>query len=306
MKQGKYYYVKFIMINLLVDILFSFSLYITKNFTYPFLCKALHKKGHVERSVEYVRRKAFGLKDHFTDIKEAESWLLKTLDKLNNQKQVGTGKSAMEIFEEEKKSLLPLPSSRLLCAEQVQLRVDKYATVSYRTNRYSVPDHLVGKFVDVTIRSKDLDIYYEKSQVATHHRSFDKHAWIVDIEHYLSTFKRKPGALAGSVALAGSTYLKNLYQEYFPAEARAFIDLLSYCRTNAINQEKLEETVKRLLSTVGTDKLTVEKLRALLGNKESVNTSRYITERQTGEDYICLMAKQQLSTLSQLLTCQQN
>ena len=34
-----------------------------------------NEKGHVERSVEYIRRKAFGLKYQFSDISEAESWL---------------------------------------------------------------------------------------------------------------------------------------------------------------------------------------------------------------------------------------
>lgn len=254
-----------------------------------------NEKGHVERSVEYVRRKVFALKDSFANLEEAESWLFKCLDKINGQKQIGAQKSACEMFSEEAAMLGDLPLSEPVCADQVQLRVDKYATVSYSTNRYSVPDHLVGKFVDVSILSNELRIYHQNDKVALHTRSFEKHGWIVDIEHYLSTFKRKPGALAGSVALASNAYLKHLYQSYFNADSRSFIDLLFYCRENKISQEKLEDSVERLLMIGnGNGHLTSEKLRALLGNKEVVC-------QKIPEDTICITAREQLSLLSTLM-----
>lgn len=264
------------------------------SFTHRF-CNAYrgNEKGHVERSVEYVRRKAFGLKDQFTDISKAEDWLFQTLNKLNGAKQTGKGKTANEMFMDEKNVLGYLPASRLVCCEQVQLRVDKYATISYRTTRYSVPDHLVGQFVDVNILSNELRIYHQNKSVATHKRSTEKHKWVIDIEHYLSTFKQKPGALPGSLALASNVYMKGLYLQHFYGESRNFIDLLTYCHTNRVSEEKLEESVKRLLAT-GNGKLTTEKLRALLGNKEN-------TDRQTEEDKISIMAKQQLSELTGLM-----
>ncbi len=107
------------------------------------------------------------------------------------------GKSATELIGQEKEVLGVLPAAPLVCAEQMQLRVDKYATVSYRTNRYSVSDDLVGKFVDVFIHTEELRIYYQNKQVATHGLDFGKYKWIIDIEHYLSTFKRKPGYSLG-------------------------------------------------------------------------------------------------------------
>src|SRR5690554_4827895 len=206
-----------------------------------------NEKGHVERSVEYVRRKAFAPKDSFADLSEAQQWLDATLTRLGDTVQQGTGRSAAELFLEEKSALLVHPGMGLVCSEQVQLRVDKYATVSYRTNRYSVPDHLVGEFVDVSVRSRQLHIHAGDKRVAVHERSYQKHSWNIQIEHYLSTFRKKPGALAGSQALAGSRYLKGLYGEYFRGEARGFIELLAYCREHAVSGERLEESVKRLL-----------------------------------------------------------
>lgn len=110
-----------------------------------------NEKGHEERSVEYVRRKAFAPRDAFRDTHEAQQWLDETLGRLNAGKQQGTGKSADELFLQEKNLPGKHPAMELVCSEQVQLRVDKYATISYRTNRYSVPDHLVEEFVDVSV-----------------------------------------------------------------------------------------------------------------------------------------------------------
>lgn len=254
-----------------------------------------NEKGHVERSVEYVRRKAFALRDSFENIQDAQAWLIQVLDKLNHTKQKGTGKSAAELLGEEEKVLGILPAAPLVCAEQIQLRVDKYATVSYRTNRYSVSDELVGKFVDVFIHADDLRIFYQNTSIATHGLNFGKHSWIIDIEHYLSTFRRKPGALAGSTALAGSHYLRNLYQNHFKDEPREFIDFLSYCQRLKINQEKLEESVKRLTSK-DVSGITIEKLRVILDNRDIPSKVK------TGNDEILKNAEHQLMQFEDLMS----
>ncbi|MDG2861187.1 IS21 family transposase, partial [Vibrio parahaemolyticus] len=149
-----------------------------------------NEKGHVERSVEYVRRKAFSSKDSFADIEQAEQWLEATLQRLNATRQQGTEKSADELFGEERAALIHHPAAGMICSEQEQCRVDKYATISYRTNRYSVPDHLVGEFVEVSVHSRKLDIYFQNKRIATHLRSSATHSWHIHIDHYLATFKK--------------------------------------------------------------------------------------------------------------------
>jgi len=252
-----------------------------------------NEKGHVERSVEYIRRKAFGIKSRFENLSEANQWLEITLEKLNATKQKQTGKTANELFLEEKAVMGALPPAAMICAEQVELRVDKYATVSHRTNRYSVPDCLVGKFIEAQTLSHEIHIYYENNKVAHHPRSYKKHQWIINIEHYLDTFKKKPGALPGSLALASNTYLKRLYLNYFNEEPRDFIDLLDYCRKHCISNEKLEASVHRL-TDAGIGSITTEKLKALLGNNE-------LCIRQTIDNKITQMSKIQLSQVTALM-----
>jgi len=251
-----------------------------------------NEKGHVERSVEYIRRKSFGVKCHFTDLEEATDWLSNTIAVLNNTKQQLTGKTANELFDDERVALGVVPA-RLLCSDQIQLRVDKYATVSYKTNRYSVPDDLVGAFVQTKIMSHELWFYHNDRKVATHKRSYHKHDWIIKIDHYLDTFKRKPGALAGSMALASSGYLKQLYQTHFIGEPRNFIDLLGYCQQYSITDEKLEQVVKQLTQSP-VKELTTEKIKALLGNKQDGLQLPVWTQTTA-------MAKSQLQQLSALI-----
>ncbi|WP_373408004.1 hypothetical protein [Sphingobacterium sp. JB170] len=192
-----------------------------------------------------------------------------------------------------KRATCAIPPFKLTCAEQIQLIVDKYSTISYRTNRYSVPDRLVGKFIHVKILSRRIQIFELNDIVASHERSYKTHQWVICIEHYLRTFKQKPGALSGSVALASSVYLKQLFLTHFENEARDFIDLLDYCHKNQINNEQLEAVVNRLNAS-GVRQLSTEMIIVLLGNQS-------IPTPPIPFDHIAHLSKKQLSEQTSLL-----
>ena len=238
-----------------------------------------NEKGHVERSVEYIRRKAFGFKSDFTSIEDAGKYLESIIIQINQTKQQLTGRTALEMFADEKK-LLWQYTGPLACSDSVQLRVDKYATISYCTNRYSVSDKLVGCFVDVKIFSNTIEAYNQNKLVGSHQRDYGKHQWVISIEHYLDTLRQKPGALDGSVALTCSPYLKKLYLQFYTDTPRDFIDLLHYCCQNKISAENLEATVSRLVGLC-TQSITTEKLTALLGNKPREDTKLIVADNQT-------------------------
>jgi hypothetical protein len=173
-----------------------------------------NEKGHVERSVEYVRRRSFGEVYSFTSLEEAQEHLLSKLNGINKERQQLTGKSALELFEQEKAHLYRSPG-KLAYYDAHQLRIDKYCTFSFGTNRYSVPDHLVGTLVDVNVYGNKLTVHHNNTLVATHERSFGRHEWIISIEHYLETFKRKPGAIGSSADLDSRPYLEEFYHDKF-------------------------------------------------------------------------------------------
>lgn len=224
-----------------------------------------NEKGHVERSVEYVRRKAFAPNHSYATLDAAQAHLLQAVARLNDTKQQLAGITANELFKKEQ-PLLYKSESALAFSESIPCKVDKYASICFGTNHYSVPDNLVSKVVDVKVYSQKLEIFHSNTLVATHERNFGRHQWIIAIEHYLDTFKRKPGALNSSVALVSSPYLKELFDNYFSATPRDFVDLLQFCARFNVAQEKLQDTVKLLLSMCTHD-ITTEKITAILGNK---------------------------------------
>lgn len=200
----------------------------------------------------------------------------------------------MEMFAQEK-GLLWQSKGRLACSDSQQLRVDKYSTISYCCNRYSVVDKLVGSFVDVKIFSHKIEVYYQNNLVASHVRDYCKHQWIIDIEHYLDTLRKKPGALDGSVALTSNPFLKKLYLQFYTTAPRDFIDLLHYCYQNKVSAETLETTVSRLVSLC-TQEITTEKLTALLGNKPMEMAKPIAVNSQT-----VFLAQQQLKQITALM-----
>ncbi|MCG4586803.1 IS21 family transposase, partial [Anaerosalibacter bizertensis] len=149
-----------------------------------------NEKGHVERSVEYVRRKVFSKKDSFETLEEANKYLEEELKKLNSKPQKhNENKSAKEFLEEELPHLIKLVPSYDI-SRVIELRVNKYSVINIEENKYSVPDSLVGKFVTAKIYPNNILVYHENELVAEHVRSFGANTWNIKIEHYLNTLKK--------------------------------------------------------------------------------------------------------------------
>ncbi|HZK62589.1 MAG TPA: IS21 family transposase, partial [Puia sp.] len=185
-----------------------------------------NEKGHVERSVEYIRRKVFGFKDSFKTFAEAQSYLLCRLSELNARPGTDQRDSPAVKLEQERKGLCAHPG-RMECFAGENHKVDKYSTICFGTNRYSVPDHLIGKMVFAKIYSQWIKIYDADSVLCHHHRLYERHSWQIDLNHYLVTLQRKPGAVAGSIALKQAPeWVQTMYSNHFTHDARSFIELL--------------------------------------------------------------------------------
>lgn len=79
--------------------------------------------------------------------------------------------------------------------------VDGLRSVRVRTNRYSVPLRS-GTIVEARVNADSVELWHEGKRVARHERCYSSQQHILDLEHYLDVLERKPGALAGSTALA--------------------------------------------------------------------------------------------------------
>lgn len=227
-----------------------------------------NEKPHVERTCEVVRRKCFATVDHFSCFDEAQAYLSERVAILNAHKPGHSQTSPLDRFDCERNSLRPFPGI-LECYEALNLKVDKFGTVCCKTNHYSVPEELCAQVIFVKLYASHLSFMHNGKEACRHVRSYKKNDWILNLDHYLNTFKRKPGALAGSVAMNQAPgWLKDLYRLYFTDQPRDFAELLLYCREHEIPETVLLDGVallkKNYPSSVDKDHLI-----ALLGNHQS-------------------------------------
>ena len=202
-----------------------------------------NEKGHVEKGIEYVRRKAFSSKTDFDTLEEANAYLQKKLLELNSKKRNWLkNQSPLDILKQEMAWLIPLKPPYDV-SRRVEARVNKYSVINIDQNKYSVPDYLVGKFVKVKIYPDRIEIYYKDNKVAEHKRSYQTHYWSVDINHFIHTLKKKPGALHSSAQRHQlSPELQQIYQEYYTSNPKDFIELLELIK---------ERDVESILKAVG-------------------------------------------------------
>lgn len=255
-----------------------------------------NEKGHVERSIEYVRRKAFCKTDNFTSLEQANISLQGTCNRLNTcHNQANQGKKAIDLLEVEKRSLYSAPP-RFDCGRMEQCKVNKYSVIAHATNRYSVPDHLVGKMVDVKVYPERLVCYYENHKICEHERQYVRYAWNISLDHYLYTLRIKPGALAGSQALVSAPQdVKSVFGKYFSHAPRDFVELLIFLRDHEFTFDKVNSAIEKLKSICPHD-ISVDKIKALCMQK----IDRYVP-RESHDDKILQQSRQQLEEISMLL-----
>jgi transposase len=93
-------------------------------------------------------------------------------------------------------SASPLPRDRFeACVIHPAVAVDKYQSVAFDGNRYSVPRAFAFGLVTVKGFVDRVAIVSRGQVVATHGRSSEKSKMILDPLHFLATLDRKPGSL---------------------------------------------------------------------------------------------------------------
>jgi hypothetical protein len=123
-------------------------------------------------------------------------------DAEDDARRIGTRpRTVAEHFAVEQPLLKPLPDELFETGLQLSTRVDRYAQITVRTNRYSVPVRLIGRRVRVMLGASELVVYDRHEEVARHERLTCKAGVHLELDHYLEALVRKPGALPGATAL---------------------------------------------------------------------------------------------------------
>ncbi|MHA6751651.1 IS21 family transposase [Dermacoccus nishinomiyaensis] len=161
-----------------------------------------HEKGGVEGEVGWFRR------NHLTPMPEVA-----TLDELNDKirawehddntrRITGHANTIGQDYHAELPHLAPLPAEDFDPGLILHPRVDRSALITVRMVKYSVPAHLIGQRVRVSLRASCVVVFEGRTIVATHPRLGTRGVTRVELDHYLEVLRHKPGAFPGSTALA--------------------------------------------------------------------------------------------------------
>jgi transposase len=237
-----------------------------------------NEKGHVERSVEYVRRKAFAPRDEFDDLLGANQYLGAVCTRLNARVQPESGgQTAQEMLEAERPYLGPV-GPRFECGEVRELRVDTYSTIRIDTCRYSVPETYVGQMIQVRVSPDRIRGYVNGECVCQHPRCAGRHEWRLTLTHYVQTLSRKPGALAGSVALRQlDMRLQAIYAAHYVDHAKDFIALLRYMSTSGTTIAAIETVLGQLVQT-GVNQLSTDMIKVVCERTPAPPSTRTATD----------------------------
>lgn len=182
-----------------------------------------HEKGGVEGEVGRFRRRHLVPVPRVADLGELNE-LIAEGDRADDGRRIARRAETIgEAFAVEAGYLRGLPDEAFECHTELSAKVDTKARVCVRQSWYSVPVRLARRRVTVRLHATHLEVLDDHGRlVAAHPRSLHKGTETLDLDHYLEVLVRKPGALAGSVALAQARAAGAFSEthERFWAEAR--------------------------------------------------------------------------------------
>jgi hypothetical protein len=202
------------------------------------------EKGRVERAVRYVRTAFF----------EGLSW--DSLKDLNDKAMAFCEGPSMErpwpsnhaitvkeAYEQERSSLMPLPTTPYPAFDRVAVSVGKTPYVRFDLNDYSVPSAHVRKTLTVVATMETVRVLDGMNFVAQHRRSFDRGLTIEDPKHVEALVVQKRRARKGR----GIDRL----QQLAPSSA----ELLKKMGERRLNIGSATQSLMKLLETHGRELL---------------------------------------------------
>ena len=139
-----------------------------------------HAIGHadrsalVERNFHYIEHSFLPAKD-FADWQTLNAAARNWCDQIaNNKIKRALGMTPRQAYQSERPFLQPLPAVKPPVYQALSRTVDMYGYVAVDTNRYSVPERLCGKPVEVQKGLYDVRIFHHHRPVADHARIIDQ------------------------------------------------------------------------------------------------------------------------------------
>lgn len=150
-----------------------------------------NEKGLVEGLVGYIRRNVCVPIPKAETLEQLNEMLLEKCRKYLKHHIRGKEADVGTMLQKDQLHLYPLPGYSFDPCKRAAGRVDRFSTVRYDTNNYSVPVAYCGREVAIKAGPEWLTIYYEGQCIAQHRRCLEKKQNIYVLEHYLPLLERK-------------------------------------------------------------------------------------------------------------------
>ena len=190
-----------------------------------------NEKGLVEGLVGYIRRNVCVPIPRAETMEDLNRMLQeKCLSYLSHQIR-GKEFSVGEMLTRERGKLYPLPGYPFDPCKRVTGRVDRFCTVRFDTNNYSVPAAYCGREVSVKAGPETVSICFEGQCIARHRRCLYRKQNIYKLEHYLPLLEKKGRAIfyARPVQETLPAYFLNWLQQQ-NLSPKELVEILSRCR----------------------------------------------------------------------------
>lgn len=144
-------------------------------------------KGKVERPFDYLEEH-FIKGNHFSSFRDFIDKLKEFENKVNNRVHTTTAKPPAELFEQEKCSLMELPTQGYVGIQEEVRTATADCLISFGGNKYSIPYLFACKEVWLKIsRGYELNIYSSQNKlIATHCLAHGKRQVVIEKAHYKS------------------------------------------------------------------------------------------------------------------------
>jgi transposase len=239
-----------------------------------------NEKPRAETRVRVLQRQWATPVPRCADLDALNAYLRQRSVAETNRTVGGCTESIGQRYARDQARALPLPAHAFDPCVSQSAQVDKYQTVRFDRNRYSVPRTCA--FRTVTVKAYiDRVVVVERGQVvARHARSYGRDEQVLDPMHYLATLERRPAALDHAPVLRdwhlpeSFTRLRQaLEQRHGPAAgARHFVRVLQLLSEHAV--ERLQGAVETCLRR---DELHAERIAAEARRAAGVDGSTPVT-----------------------------
>ncbi len=163
-----------------------------------------HEKGGVEGEIGRFRRRHFVPLPDVASLSQLQELVVAGDERDDARHVEGRRLSVGEHFALEAPHLRPLPAEPFASELVLIARVDTKSRVCVRQNFYSAPVTVMGRRITVKLGANTVALYDGARLLARHDRAAGKGREVLVLDHYLETLSHKPGALAGSSALASA------------------------------------------------------------------------------------------------------